>query len=87
MVLLPERDEAEELLGSLTLARIGVGITEGMAVGVLGKEAQDAGPAATAHRHVMALDHRVLAEVGHRVEIEIEGASRQQGVTGDLLLS
>ena len=38
----PELDEAEDLLGFLTLADIGVGVAEDLAVSVLGQEGQHA---------------------------------------------
>ena len=53
---LPEGDEAEDLLGLLALAEVGVGVAEGVALGILGQEGEDAGLPAAAHRHVVALD-------------------------------
>ena len=77
VVLLPELDEAEDLVGLLALAQVGVGVAEGVAVGVLGQEGEDAVLAAAAHGDVVALDDGVLAVVGNGVEVEIEGAPRQ----------
>ena len=37
----PELDEAEDLLGLLTLADIGVRVAEDLAVGVLGQEGEN----------------------------------------------
>jgi len=47
VLALPEVDEAENLVGLLTLANIGVGIAEDLGIGVLGQEGEDAGLAAT----------------------------------------
>jgi len=72
VVLLPERDELEDLLGLLPLAQIGVGVAEGPPLGVLREKGEHARLAAAARRDVMALHLRVLAVVGHGVEVEIE---------------
>ena len=47
VLALPEGDEAEDLLGLLALADIGIGVAEHLGVGILGKEGEDAGLAAT----------------------------------------
>ena len=55
VLALPEVDEAEDLLGLLAFAEIGVGVAEGAAVGVLGEEGEDAGLGAAAAGDVVAL--------------------------------
>ena len=75
---LPEVDEAEDLLGLFALAQIGVGVAEGLALGILGQEGEDAGLAAAAHRDVVALDHGVLAVVRDGVEVEVERAAGEE---------
>ena len=42
MLALPEFNEAEDLLGLLALADVGVRIAEYLALGILGKKGQDA---------------------------------------------
>lgn len=53
----PEGDEAEDLFGLLALADVGVGVAEGAALGVLGKEGEDTGLAARACGDVVTLEH------------------------------
>ena len=84
--LLPELDEAEDLLGLLALAQVSVGIAEGAPVGILGEESEDARLAARAHRDVMPLDHRVLAIVRDRVEIEVERVTGKEVRATELLV-
>ena len=72
VVFLPEGDKAEDLLGFLPLAQIGVGITKRASLSVLGQKGEHRGLRTAAHRNVMALHLRVLPIVGHRMEIEIE---------------
>ena len=68
----PELDEAEDLLGLLTFAQVGVRVAERMAVGVLRKEGEDARFAAAAlGLLIVGLDDRIVAEIGHRMEVEI----------------
>jgi len=86
VVFLPESDEAENLLGLLALAQIGVRVAERPPLGVLREEREHARLLAAAHRHVVALDLRVLAVVGHRMEIEIEGFPGEQCVLGQRAL-
>ena len=82
VVLLPEGDEAEDLLGFLALAQIGVRVAKRAPLGVLRDEREHARLLAAAHRHVVALDLGVLAVVGHRMEIEIEGIPGEQRLLG-----
>ena len=84
VLALPEVDEAEDLVGLLALAHIGVGVAEGLAVGVLGEEGEDAGLAAAALGQIVGFDERMLAEVGHGVEVEIEGLAGEEGFAGEL---
>ena len=86
VLALPERDEAEDLVGLLAFAEIGVGVAEDVAVGVLGEEGENAGLAAAALGEVVGLDLRVLAEVGHGVEVEIEGLCGEDVAAGDLVV-
>ena len=86
MLALPERDEAKDLLGLLALADVGVRIAEHLAVGVLGQEGEDAGLAAAALGQIVGFDQRVLAEVGHGVEVEVEGLAGQEGLSGHLVV-
>ena len=76
VLALPEVDEAEDLLGLLALADVGVGVAEHLAVGILGQEGEDAGLAATSLGQIVGFDERMLAEVGHGVEVEIERVRR-----------
>ena len=69
----PEVDEAEDLIGLLALAQVGVRVAERVAVGVLREEDEDARLAPAAHGDVVLLDDRMLSVVGHRVEVEVEG--------------
>src|SRR5438093_5180598 len=75
---LPEGDEAEDLFGLLTLADAGVGVAEGPSRSVLGEEGQDTGLSARARGDVVALEHRVVAVVGDRVEIQMEGIAGEE---------
>ena len=76
MLTLPELDETEDFLGLLTLANVGVRVAEHLTVGVLGEEREDAGLTATAPRQIVGFDHRVFAEIGHGVEIEVDRTPR-----------
>ncbi len=78
MGALPEGDEAEDLLGLLALADVGVGVAEGPSLGVLGEEGQDTGLASRARGDVVTLEHRVVAVVGDGVEIEVEGIAGEE---------
>ncbi len=86
MVGSPEVDEAEDLFGLLAFADVGVGVAEHVAVGILGEERENAGLAATSLGHVVRLDHRVLAEVRHGMEVEIERLAGDQRFAGELLV-
>src|SRR5882762_19261 len=82
----PERNKVEDLIGLVAFAQVGIGITEGTACGVLSQENQNAGLTAAARRYVMAFDDRMLAIIGHRMEIQIEGFSIKQMVRIHLLM-
>ena len=75
---LPELDEAEDLLGLLTLAQIGVGVAEGPTAGVLRQEGQHAGLSATARGHEVPLHLGIVAVVRHRVEVQVERTRIEQ---------
>jgi hypothetical protein len=72
MLTLPELDQTEDFLGLLTFANVGVRVAEHLTVGVLGEEREDAGLTATAPRQIVGFDHRVFADIGHGVEIEVD---------------
>ena len=82
----PEVDEAEDLVGLVALAGIGVGITEGHAVGDLGEDSENAGVVPAPLGLVMRLDLRTLAEIQRRVEIEVEGMAQIEVVAGQLVV-
>src|SRR5260370_7254723 len=82
----PEVDEPEDLVRLLALADVGSGVAEHLTVGILGEEREDAGLAATSLGEIMGFDHRVLAEVGHGMEVEIEGLTGEQCFAGQLLV-
>src|ERR1700687_621399 len=84
VLTLPEGDESKHLLGLVALADVGVGIAEYLAVGVLGQEGEDAGLAAAALGQIVRFDQRVLAEVGHGMEVEGEGLTGPGGLSGQL---
>src|SRR5713101_1794369 len=65
VLTLPKGDETKDFFGLVTLADVGVRITEYLAVGILGQESEDAGLAAAALGQIVRFDQRVLAEVGH----------------------
>jgi hypothetical protein len=75
---LPESDEAEDLIGLLALADVGVGVAERPSLGVLSEEGQHAGLAAATRGYVVPLEHRVVAVVGDGVEIEVEGVTGEE---------
>jgi len=81
--LLPERDEAEDLLGLLALAEVGIGVAEGASVDVLRKEGEHALLAAAAHRDEVPFDDRVIAIERNRVEVEVEGVAVEQLLLDD----
>src|SRR5215470_9770820 len=79
----PEFDEAEDLLGLLTLADVGVGVAEHLAVGILRQEGENAGLATAPFRQVMRLNEGMLAAIGHGVEVEIDGLTLEDRLTGE----
>src|SRR5437867_7036237 len=83
---LPEGNKVEDLIGLVAFAQVGIGITEGAAGGVLSQENQNAGLAAAARRDVMAFDDRMLAIIGHGMEIKVEGFAIKQVVGIHLLM-
>ncbi len=70
--LLPEGDEAQYLVGLLSLAEIGIGVAEDLAGAVLGEKGQHRLAPLAAARDVVLFHDRVLPEVGDRVEVEVE---------------
>jgi hypothetical protein len=59
----PEGDESEDFFRLLSLAQIGIRVTGGPALGVLGQEDQQARLAPAAGGNVMTLDHRIFAVI------------------------
>jgi hypothetical protein len=84
VLALPEGDEAENLVRLLALANIGVRVAEHLGLGVLGEEGEDAGLAPTSLGQIMGFDERMLAEIGHGVEIEIERGAGEEIFSGEL---
>ena len=82
----PERNKVKDLIGFVAFAQIGIGITKGAARGILSQEDQNAGLASAARRHVMTFDDRMLAVIGHGMEIEIEGFAIKKRVGIHLLM-
>jgi hypothetical protein len=82
VLALPERDEAKDLFGFFTLADVGIGVAEDLAVGVLGQEGENAGLATAAFGQIMGLDQRMLAELRHGMKVEIERLAAQQVLAG-----
>ena len=78
MGALPEVEKAEHRLGLLALSQVRIGVAERAGIGVLGEEDQDAGLAPAALGHIVALDARVRAVVGHGVEVEVERTGGEQ---------
>jgi hypothetical protein len=70
--LLPELDEAEDLVILLVLAQLPVGVAEDAGVGVLGQERQHPLLPPTPLGDVVLLDQRVVTVEGDRVEVEVE---------------
>ena len=69
----PVLGEAEDLVGLVLLADIGIGVGEEPGAGVAGDEGEDAALAAVALGDVVLLDQGVVAVVGNGVEVEVEG--------------
>ena len=80
---LPEVDEAEDFVGLLAFSDVGVGVAEHLAIGVLGEEGEDAGLSSAALGQIVGLHDRVLAEVWHGVEVEIDRLCREQRIACD----
>ena len=57
---LPERDEAEDLLGLLAFADVGVGIAKGPTLGILCKKDEDTGLAPAPRGDVVSLEDWML---------------------------
>jgi hypothetical protein len=70
--LLPEVDEAEDLVVLLVLAQLAIGVAEDAGLGILGQERQDSLLPPTSLRDVVFLDQGVVAVEGDRVEVEVE---------------
>jgi hypothetical protein len=84
VVFLPEGDKAEDLLGLLSLAKIRVGVAECPTLGVLREKGEHTRLPAAPRRHVVPLHLRVLAVVGHGVEVKIEGLPGEEPLLGHL---
>jgi hypothetical protein len=82
----PEVDEAKHLFALLALADVGIGVAEHLAIGVLGKEGEDAGLAAAALGQIVGFDQGVLAEIGHGVEVEVERLTSHEVLSGQLVV-
>ena len=80
--LLPELDEAEDLIVLLVLAQLPVGIAEDAGIGVLGQERQHSLLPAAPLRDIVLLDQGVVAVEGDRVEVEVERRPPFQAQTG-----
>jgi hypothetical protein len=65
-----ERQHIGARAGLLAFAQIGVGVTEGARLGIMGEKDKYAGLTPAASRDVMALDDGMLTVVGHGVEIQ-----------------
>jgi len=63
VLALPEIDEAENLVGFLAFANIGVGVAAHLGIGILGEEHHDAGLTAASFGQIVGFDERMLAEV------------------------
>src|ERR1700723_3620510 len=85
-IFLPEIDEAKYLVPFLTTSNIGVGITEGMACSILRQEDQCTGLSSAAHGDIVSFDYGMFAEIGHRMEVEIEGSTIDKPRIADGLL-
>ena len=76
--LLPELDEAEDLIVLLVLSQFAVGVTEYAGLGILCQESQDALLSPTSLGYVMLLDQGIVAVKGDRVKIQVEGMTAWQ---------
>src|ERR1700682_4888180 len=72
VLLPPELDEAEDFVGFFSLAQVGIGVAEHLALRVLGEEGQDGLAPLAAAGGVMLFHERVVAKVGDGMEVEIE---------------
>ena len=70
--LLPELDEAEDLVVLLVLAQLAVGIAEDAGVGVLGQERQHPLLPPAPLGDIVLLDQGIVAVEGDGVEVEVE---------------
>jgi len=70
--LLPVVGERGDLGVLAGLRQVGVGIQQGVGAGVFGEEGQHAACALGAARHVVLFQHRVVAPVHDRVEVQVE---------------
>jgi hypothetical protein len=83
-VLLPELDEAQDLICLVGLADLGVGVAEHLLVGVLGQEREYALLAAAAFGHVVLLGQGVFAveRDGVKVQVEADPAGQAEPAHG-----
>ena len=82
--LLPEGDEAQDLVGLLALAQIGIGVAEDLAGGVLREKGQHRLTSLAAAGNVVLFHDRVRAEVGDGVEVEVERRGTDQALAAEL---
>jgi hypothetical protein len=79
----PVVGEGEYLVGLGGLGQVGVGVEQGVGVGVLGEESQHAAGALGTPWHVVLFQRGVVAPVHHGVEVEVDfvagGQSGGQG--------
>jgi len=74
ITFLPKPHESKHFIGLFALAEVGVGVAEDLSLCVLGEERENGGAFLTAAGHVVFLHKGVFAEVGNRMEVEVEGA-------------
>ena len=76
--LLPEPNEAEDLIILLILTQFAVGVAKDARLGVLRQERQNALLSPTPLGHVMLLNQSILAMEGDGVKIQVEGTTTRQ---------
>jgi hypothetical protein len=84
--LMPVVGEGDDLPALAGLGQVSVGIQQGVGASVLGEEGEHRAGALGAARHVVLLQHRVLAPVHYGVEVQVQRlAARQPGGQGGLV--
>jgi hypothetical protein len=74
----PEAHEAQDLLGLLALAQVGIAVAEDARVGILSQEGQHTLLPAAAPGDVVLLDELVGPKEGDRMKVQVEGLPRQE---------